>query len=110
MTSNSEQPIAERVTVGASVVTNDGQKLGEVKELQGPYFKVAATWRPDFWLQQSFTERDAKGQVVTGFTRAELNAYEVKDILGDERGDGLNRTDASLLGESGTSTDMTTAP
>jgi len=66
--------------------------------------------RPDFWLQQSFAERDAKGQVVTGFTRDELSADEVKDIEGDERGDGLNRTDASLLGESGSSTDMTTAP
>jgi len=110
MTSDSEQPLAERVTVGASVVTSDGERLGEVKELRGPYFKVAAPWRPDFWLQQSFTQRDAKGQVVTGFTKDELNAYEVKDILGDERGDGLNRTDASLLGESGTSTDTTSAP
>jgi hypothetical protein len=110
MTTDSEQPMAERVSVGASVVTSDGELLGEVKELRGPYFKVAAPRRPDFWLQQSFTQRDAKGQVVAGFTKDELNKYEVKDIESDELGEGLNRTDASLLGESGTSTDTTTAP
>jgi hypothetical protein len=110
MANESEHGSNERVTVGASVVTSDGERLGEVKELQGPYFKVAAPWRADYWLQQSFTRLDAKGQVVTGFTRDKLSAYEVKDIDGDEGGDGLNRTDASLLGESGTSTDVTTAP
>lgn len=110
MSDDSEQQSNDRVNVGAPVVTSDGERLGEVKELRGPYFKVAAPRRPDYWLQQSFTQRDAKGQVVTGFTREELSAYEVKDIEGDEGGDGLNRTDASLLGESGTSTDVTTAP
>jgi hypothetical protein len=63
-----------------------------------------------YWLQKSFTRRDAKGQVVTEFNKSELSAYEVRDIDGDEGGDGVNRTDASLLGESGTSTDVTSAP
>jgi hypothetical protein len=110
MASDSEHGSNERVTVGAPVVTSDGERLGEVKELHGPYFKVAAPGRTDYWLQQSFTHLDAKAQVVTGFTKDELSAYQVTDIDSDERGDGLNRTDASLLGESGTSTDVTTAP
>jgi hypothetical protein len=110
MANDSERKSNERVTVGAPVVTNDGERLGEVKELQGRYFKVAAPWRSDYWLQQSFTRRDARGQVVTEFNRRDLRAYEVKDIDSDEGGDGLNRTDASLLGEPGTSTDVTTAP
>ena len=110
MIDDSEHRSNERVTVGAPVVTSDGERLGQVKELRGPYFKIEAPWRFDYWLQQSFTHRDAKGQVVTEFTRDELGAYEVKDIDDDERGGSANRTDASLLGESGTSTDVTTAP
>jgi len=110
MANDSEQGSNERVTVGALVVTSDGERLGEVKELHGPYFKVAAPARTDYWLQQSFTRRDAKGQVVTEFTKDKLSEYEVKDIDSDELGDAANRTDASLLGESGTSTDVTTAP
>ena len=110
MTNSSEHQPSESVTVGAPVVSRDGERLGEVKELHGPYFKVAASLRPDYWLQQSFAHRDSDGRVVMEFEKGELHAYEVQDIDSDQQGDALNRTDASLLEESGTSTDMTTAP
>jgi hypothetical protein len=110
MTSDREYRPNPDVTVGAPVVTRDGERLGEVKELHGPYFKVAAHMRPDYWLQQTFARRDADGNLVMDFTKHDLGTYEVKDIDADLEGDTLNRTDASLLDESGTSTDTTTAP
>lgn len=110
MTSSSEHQPSESVTVGAAVVTRDGQRLGEVKELHGPYFKVAAPLRLDYWLQQTFAHRDADGHVVMDFDKDDLHDYEVADIDSDSEGDALNRTDASLLDESGRSTDSTTAP
>lgn len=110
MTSDNIDQSARGVTVGAPVVTRDGDRLGTVKELHGPYFKVDAPNRPDFWLQLTWADRDADGNVRLEFTHDELHAYEVQDIDSDIKGDGVNRTDASLLGESGTSTDVTTAP
>ena len=37
-------------TIGCDIVTADGEKLGEVKEVQGNYFKVDASMAPDYWL------------------------------------------------------------
>jgi hypothetical protein len=110
MTSGSESQPSSDVRVGAPVVTRDGERLGEVKEFRGPYFKVAAPARPDYWLQLSFACPDSDGHVVMDFGKDDLDAYKVEDIDSDLEGDALNRTDASLLGESGSSTDMTTAP
>jgi hypothetical protein len=50
MIDDSEHRSNERVSVGAPVVTSDGERLGEVKELRGPYCKVAAAWHSDYWL------------------------------------------------------------
>lgn len=110
MTSDNIDQSARGVTVGAEVITRDGERLGHVKELRGPYFKVAAPQRPDYWLQLTWADRDADGHVVLEFTHDELHAYQVQDIDSDVQGEGVNRTDASLLGESGTSTDVTSAP
>jgi hypothetical protein len=92
------------------VETRDGERLGEVKEIYGPYFKVAGPLHLDYWLQSSFGRAGKGGRVVMDFDRSELDAYKVQDIDSDLQGDAANRTDASLLGESGSGTDVTTAP
>jgi hypothetical protein len=110
MTNDTGNQSADGINVGAPVFTRDGERLGDIKELRGPYFKVAAPMRPDYWLQLTFAAPDAKGQVVMQWAKDELHTYQVQDIDSDLEGDAVNRTDASLLGESGTSTDVTTAP
>lgn len=106
MTSDSGIEPNAGARAGTPVLTSDGEQLGELKEIRGPYFKVAAPHSPDYWLQLSFTRTGDKGQIVTTFTKHELGSYKVEDIDAA----GLNRSDSSLLGESGTSTDVTTAP
>ena len=110
MVNEADNQSSSGINLAAPVFTRDGERLGEVKEMRGPYFKVAAPMRLDYWLQLSFAVPDAKGQVVMQFSKDELHTYQVKDIDSDQQGDALNRTDASLLGESGTSTDVTSAP
>ena len=110
MTSGGESRPGVDVSIGAVVVTRDGERLGEVKECSGPYFKVAAPMHLDYWLQLSFARPDRDGRVVMDFGKNDLDDYKVQDIDGDLTGDGVNRTDASLLNESGTGTDVTTAP
>lgn len=38
------------VKTGVEVYTRDGNRLGEVKELRGEYFKVDAPMAQDYWL------------------------------------------------------------
>jgi hypothetical protein len=37
-------------SIGARVVTADGEELGTVKEVAGSCFKVDASMQPDYWL------------------------------------------------------------
>lgn len=107
---NSGQLANEELRVGEAVLCNDGKHLGQVKELRGPYFKIDAPQHPDYWLQLSVVHRDAHGQVVAEFAEADVGTYEIKDIDAALESSGLNQSDASLLGESGTSTDIVDAP
>lgn len=74
-----ERGTFHNLTPGAEVYTNDGDKLGEVKEVRGGFFKVEASMQPDYWLSTSHVKS------VTG-TRVEMNF--VKDHLGDYKTDG----------------------
>lgn len=100
----------DNVAAGMDVVTSDGDHLGTVKEVRGPYFKVNAKMHPDYWLQREFVRANSEGQLVTEFDKDNLNDYKVKDPdLTDEADAAANRSDPELLGEAGTSTDEPTS-
>lgn len=80
MTQDNSGRTSGDVTIGAPFVTSDGELLGEVKELRGPYFKVAARGRLDYWLQQSTVGRNPQGQFVTEFAKHDLHDYQVRDV------------------------------
>jgi uncharacterized protein DUF2171 len=42
--------VAGSATVGARVISADGQSMGKVKEVNGDCFKVDAPMQPDYWL------------------------------------------------------------
>ena len=65
---------------GQAVYTMDGDKLGEVKEISGEYFKVDAPMKPDYWLACECV----RGGTVAG-DRVDL-AFD-KDHLGDYKVD-----------------------
>ncbi|MFN8555956.1 MAG: hypothetical protein U0531_00900 [Dehalococcoidia bacterium] len=68
---------AGSVPIGAEVITRDGDGLGTVKEIQGGYFKVAASLRPDYWLQLITARVDGAGRVVMEFDKDDLDRYRV---------------------------------
>jgi rRNA processing protein Gar1 len=66
-------------TLGARVVTADGDELGKVKEVSGTCFKVDASMQPDYWLGSD---------CVTSSTGAEVRLSIRKDQVGDAKVDG----------------------
>jgi hypothetical protein len=66
-------------TMGARVVTADGEDLGTVREVAGTCFKVDVSMQPDYWLGTDTIER---------VTPAEVRLAIIKDKVGDFKVDG----------------------
>jgi hypothetical protein len=69
--------MAANLSAGTDVYTSDGDKIGEVKEVRGRYFKVDAAGQPDYWLE---TECCA-----AGYTSGDVRLVFPKDMLGDHK-------------------------
>jgi hypothetical protein len=63
--------------VGTRVLTSDGHELGEVKELVGRYFKVAAPMAPDYWLPNDLVASASQSELRLNITRDEVTTHEV---------------------------------
>jgi len=92
------------LTVGAPVVTMDGDQVGSVKEIRGRYFKVDAPMQPDFWLTLDNVGAGSGGQVVLGFNKDQLGDYQLSSPdeteleagrMTDYRADTSTMTDTS---------------
>ena len=66
-------------TVGARVMTADGQDAGTVKEIVGPFFKVNAPMAPDYWLPASLVREYDQSSITLGADREALGGYEVDE-------------------------------
>jgi len=66
-------------TIGARVITADGQDVGEVKDIVGYYFKVDASMAPDYWLPASLITSFDQESVTLGADREALGGYEVDE-------------------------------
>jgi rRNA processing protein Gar1 len=64
--------------MGCPVFTQDGDRIGQVKEIDGPYFKVDATMQPDYWLRTD---------CVMSYTADRVTLSVDKDHLGDAKVD-----------------------
>lgn len=64
-----------RVAIGQPVYTNDGDRLGSVKEVQGAFFKVDAPMAPDYWLPVSSVSTATGNQVTLSFDTGHLGDY-----------------------------------
>jgi hypothetical protein len=64
----------ETPTIGALVVTADGEELGRVAEFEGECFKLDVRWQPVYWLTSDTidTERLTTETVPLLFTRKDL--------------------------------------
>ena len=92
---------ARLVRTGLQVYTQDGEHLGEVKEVRGDgYFKVNAKMQKDYWLQSEFVESVSGDRVTMEFTKDDHGDYKVDEpaeapvVTGEGRA-----TDASAFPE-----------
>jgi hypothetical protein len=66
-------------TIGARVLTADGDELGNVKEVVGSCFKVDVSMQPDYWLGTDTIASAGVGDVRLAIA---------KDHVGDFKLDG----------------------
>jgi hypothetical protein len=71
-------------TIGARVVTSDGEELGKVKEISGTCFKVDAPMQPDYWLATDCVSTGAGDVVRLTFAKSRLG--DVKQDGPDHKG------------------------
>jgi hypothetical protein len=74
--------MSENITPGLDVYTLDDDKIGEVKEVRGRYFKVDAAGMPDYWLAR---------ECISDYTGGKVRLAFDKDHLGD------NKVDESMV-------------
>ena len=70
-----------RVTVGSPIYTDDGQKIGTVKERRGNAFKVGtALWQRDYWLgADAIGVAVPDGPVTLRVDKAHLAEHRLQD-------------------------------
>lgn len=66
------------LTTGCPVFTQDGEQLGDVKEISGNYFKVDAPMARDYWLSRDCILSCSDDRVTLNLT---------KDSVGDQKMD-----------------------
>ena len=64
------------MAIGSEVFTSDGDKIGEVKEIRGAFFKIDASMQPDYWLAMSRVASSSGGRVMLNFHKDRLGDYK----------------------------------
>ncbi|HET9319341.1 MAG TPA: hypothetical protein VFO27_06190 [Bryobacteraceae bacterium] len=83
MSSGNTSGMGTMPTIGARVLTADGDELGKVKEIAGSCFKVDVSMQPDYWLGSDTIASASAMDVRLGVT---------KDRVGDFKVDGPQHT------------------
>ncbi|MGK2966691.1 MAG: hypothetical protein ACSLFM_13965 [Tepidiformaceae bacterium] len=66
-----------RLDEGMPVVTLDGYRIGQVKDVSDHFFKVGVRWHRDFWLARSeVLAADGEGARLV-FPREQLDTYKL---------------------------------
>lgn len=73
----SENTMYGDMGVGSHVYTSDGDDLGTIKEVQGRFFKVDASMRPDYWLSRDCVRTASVGEVRLAIDKDQLGDYKV---------------------------------
>lgn len=74
-------PVHE-IRPGLEVHTEDGERIGSVKEVTPADIKVDAPMRPDFWLSRDHILSYTNERVTMDFQHADLYRFQ---RIGDER-------------------------
>lgn len=77
MSSQSADTISERLAVGATVITADGESFATVKSVQGGYFELDVPMGRDFWLSCVYVESADSRNVQLNITRPEVDEHRL---------------------------------
>lgn len=66
--------------IGADIFTQDGERLGKLKEIHGGYFKVDAPMQPDYWLPEQYLGQGTGNEIRVSFTKDRLDDYKVANL------------------------------
>ncbi|MGE0228157.1 MAG: hypothetical protein AB7I38_03300 [Dehalococcoidia bacterium] len=73
-------------TIGARILTADGQDIGAVRDIVGRYFHVDASMAPDYWLPASLITASDPSSVTLAANRDAIGGYEVsRTAVAEER-------------------------
>ncbi len=64
---------------GASVVTIDGKRLGQVTANAPGHFKVHVRWGRDFWLSRELIRRHEPESVILNVSRGSIGGYKLRN-------------------------------
>jgi len=76
---------SHRLQVGWPIYTQDGEKIGEVKEVRGRYFDVNAPGEPDYWLPMDTIASTADGRLTMTFRKHDLGDVIELRLVNTER-------------------------
>ncbi|HET7739007.1 MAG TPA: hypothetical protein VFK32_10575 [Tepidiformaceae bacterium] len=66
-----------RIDEGMPVITLDGHRVGQVKDVSDHFFKVGVRWHRDFWLARNqVLAADGEGARLV-FAREQLDTYKL---------------------------------
>lgn len=95
MENRASTPIA--LDIGCKVVSLDGARLGEVKEIRAGSFKVDAPMQRDYWLEQTCITSSAADCVTVSFPESELESHKRPASPGEDPAElARANTDAEL--------------
>jgi len=69
---DADDTLSGQLQVGWPIYTEDGEKIGEVKDVRGRYFNVNATREFDYWLAMDSIASTAGGRVTMSFRKDDL--------------------------------------
>lgn len=85
--------------IGRPIFTADGEKLGEVKEIEAGGIRVRVTLGKDYWLARRDVEADDEDRVVLAFRKDELDEYKRDEAPPESVPEGIPYTTAAIISD-----------
>jgi hypothetical protein len=63
---------------GDDIYTQDGERIGQVKEIRDGYVHVDATAAPDYWLPAALVTSFSDGRIIVAFDKKQLGKHKLK--------------------------------
>jgi len=92
--------VLDEVGVGMPIISEDDERIGSVKDIEGNFIKVDAFMSRDYWLHGDYAVRVSDGAVHMSFPKRELAAYKMNSPeLAVEEAEQLEPPEGAVIGE-----------